>query len=287
MPSIERAFFTSSGAEATFFALRLARAATGRQKVIKFQGCYHGWHDAVAMNVISPAERVGARDPIGVGQSPEVVDATIVCRFNDAADVERAAEENRGEIAAIIVEPIPHNIGAVLPQPGFLEALREHLRPARDRADLRRGDHRLPACAGRLSGHLGRHARPDDARQGRRERVSAGRARRPRGPDGSDRGDGQPAGVRRRHVQRASGGRGRRAGDDREARERAGPRAHLPARGARSDGACRAVRGAGDPGRRVGIRVGVRDVLPRGRRSSATTTCCGTTSICSSGTGWS
>ena len=77
------------------------------------------------MNVISLAERVGARDPIGVGHSQAVVDATIVCRFNDAADVERAAEDNRGEIAAIIVEPIPHNIGAVLPQPGFLEALRE------------------------------------------------------------------------------------------------------------------------------------------------------------------
>ena len=124
VPSVERVFFTSTGSEATFFALRLARAATGRQKVIKFQGCYHGWHDAVAMNVISSADRVGARDPIGLGMSPGVVEATIVCRFNDAVEVEQQVELHEGEIAAIIVEPIPHNIGAVLPQPGFLESLR-------------------------------------------------------------------------------------------------------------------------------------------------------------------
>jgi len=124
VPSVERVFLTSSGSEATFYALRLARAATGRRRVIKFQGCYHGWHDSVAMNVISTADRVGRRDPIGAGMSPEVIDATIVCRFNDLADVEQAVDEYAGEVAAIIVEPIPHNIGTVLPQPGFLETLR-------------------------------------------------------------------------------------------------------------------------------------------------------------------
>ena len=122
VPSVERVFFTSTGSEATFFALRLARAATGRQKVIKFQGCYHGWHDAVAMNVISSADRVGARDPIGLGMSPGVVEATIVCRFNDAVEVEQQVELHEGEIAAIIVEPIPHNIGACSRNPGFWRA---------------------------------------------------------------------------------------------------------------------------------------------------------------------
>ena len=97
--------------------------ATGRRHVLKFQGCYHGWHDSVAMNVISPAERVGSKDPLSQGILPEVLDATIVCPFNDAAAVERALSEH--DVAAIILEPIPHNIGCVLPRPGFLERLRQ------------------------------------------------------------------------------------------------------------------------------------------------------------------
>ena len=125
VPSLEKVLLTSTGSEATFHALRVARTATGRRHVIKFQGCYHGWHDSVAMNVISPAERVGSKDPLSGGMLPEVIDATIVCPFNDAAAVERALDEHAGDVAAIILEPIPHNIGAVLPLPGFLERLRE------------------------------------------------------------------------------------------------------------------------------------------------------------------
>ena len=98
---------------------------TGRRLVVKFQGCYHGWHDSVAMNVISRADRVGHKDPLSKGMLPEVTDATLVLPFNDLAAVTRAAEEHQGEIAAIILEPIPHNIGAVLPLPGFLEGLRD------------------------------------------------------------------------------------------------------------------------------------------------------------------
>jgi glutamate-1-semialdehyde 2,1-aminomutase len=123
VPSVERVLLTETGSEATFHALRLARAATGRRHVVKFQGCYHGWHDSVAMNVISLPENVGRKDPLSKGVLPEVVDATIVCRFNDTADVERALADH--DVAAIILEPIPHNIGAVLPKPGFLERLRE------------------------------------------------------------------------------------------------------------------------------------------------------------------
>jgi len=125
VPSLEKVLLTCTGSEATFHALRLARTATGRRHVIKFQGCYHGWHDSVAMNVISPAERVGSKDPLSGGMLPEVVAATIVCPFNDADAVERALDEHDGDVAAIILEPIPHNIGAVLPQPGFLERLRQ------------------------------------------------------------------------------------------------------------------------------------------------------------------
>ena len=123
IPSLEKVLLTATGSEATFHALRLSRAVTGRRHVVKFQGCYHGWHDSVAMNVISPAERVGTKDPLSQGMFPEVLDATIVLPFNDADAVERALAEY--DVAAVILEPIPHNIGAVLPVPGFLERLRE------------------------------------------------------------------------------------------------------------------------------------------------------------------
>ncbi len=85
VPSLEKVLLTATGSEATFHALRLARTVTGRRHVLKFQGCYHGWHDSVAMNVISPADRVGAKDPLSQGILPEVLDATIVCPFNDVA----------------------------------------------------------------------------------------------------------------------------------------------------------------------------------------------------------
>ncbi len=122
--SVEKVLFTNSGSEATFYAIRLARAATGRRKIIKFQGCYHGWHDSVAMNVISPAERIGKKDPLSQGILPEVIDATIICNFNDAEGVRQALDENDGEVAAIILEPIQHNIGVLLPKTGFLAELR-------------------------------------------------------------------------------------------------------------------------------------------------------------------
>jgi len=125
VPSIEKVLLTVTGSEATFHALRVARTATGRHEVIKFQGCYHGWHDSVAMNVISPPDRVGQKDPLSQGILPEVLDATIVLPFNDVDAATRAFETRPGKIAAMILEPIPHNIGAVLPKPGFLEHLRE------------------------------------------------------------------------------------------------------------------------------------------------------------------
>jgi glutamate-1-semialdehyde 2,1-aminomutase len=125
VPSVEKVLLTSTGSEATFQAIRLARCATGRKAIIKFQGCYHGWHDSVAMNVISPAEKLGHKDPLSQGILQEVLDATIVLRFNDLKAVEDAFTQSKGGIAGIILEPIPHNIGAVLPKPGFLEGLRK------------------------------------------------------------------------------------------------------------------------------------------------------------------
>lgn len=125
VPSVEKVLFCNSGTEATYHAIRLSRAVTGRKKLIKFQGCYHGFHDSVLMNVITPAEKMGQRDVISAGSLPEVTEQTIICEFNHLDQVQSALEQNREQIAAVIVEPIPHNIGCVLPRAGFLEGLRQ------------------------------------------------------------------------------------------------------------------------------------------------------------------
>ncbi len=124
VPSIETVLLTSSGSEATFHAIRLSRAVTGRRRLVKFQGCYHGWHDSVSLNVISRPERVGHHDPLSKGTLPEVTEATTVLPFNDVAALEAAFAELGDEIAAVILEPIPHNVGALLPKQEFLEATR-------------------------------------------------------------------------------------------------------------------------------------------------------------------
>jgi len=125
VPSAQRVVFANSGSEATYSAIRLARAATGRRKIIKFQGCYHGWHDAVLMNVISAPSKVGHKDPLSAGMTPEVVEDTLVLPFNDIEDLHDTLARHGDGIAAVILEPIPHNIGCVLPRPEFLRTLRE------------------------------------------------------------------------------------------------------------------------------------------------------------------
>lgn len=124
VPSAERVLLTNSGSEATYAALRLARAVTGRQGIIKFQGTYHGWHDAVLMNVISTADKIGQRDLLSLGMVQETVEQTTVLPFNDSEALRETLRQHGEQIAAILVEIIPHNIGCVLPQPVFLEAMR-------------------------------------------------------------------------------------------------------------------------------------------------------------------
>jgi glutamate-1-semialdehyde 2,1-aminomutase len=125
VPCAERVLLTNSGSEATYAALRLARAVTGRNKIIKFQGTYHGWHDAVLMNVISAPEKIGQYDPLSLGMLPEVIKNTIILPFNDVEALGEVLQQRGDEIAAILVEVIPHNIGCVLPRPEFLAAVRE------------------------------------------------------------------------------------------------------------------------------------------------------------------
>jgi glutamate-1-semialdehyde 2,1-aminomutase len=125
VPSAERVLLTNSGSEATYAALRLARAVTGRNKIVKFQGTYHGWHDSVLMNVISPPEKIGQYDPGSLGILPQVIEQTVIMPFNDVEAISSLMEDKSDDIAAILVEVIPHNIGCVLPRPEFLQALRE------------------------------------------------------------------------------------------------------------------------------------------------------------------
>jgi len=124
VPSIEQVVVCNSGSEATYHAIRLARGVTGRERIVKFQGCYNGFHDYVLRNVLSPPELVGRRDPQSAGMLAAAVDATLVCRFNDLEDVRSTLERNAGDVAAVILEPIGHNSPGLLPDPGFLAGLR-------------------------------------------------------------------------------------------------------------------------------------------------------------------
>jgi glutamate-1-semialdehyde 2,1-aminomutase len=125
IPSADQMICCTSGSEATFHAIRLARSVTGRRMVVKVQGGYHGWHDAVARNVISPPELAYGLDPMSSGILPETLEATLIAEFNDLGSLEELYTRYPDQIAAVIVEPIPHNVGALLPDPGFLEGLRK------------------------------------------------------------------------------------------------------------------------------------------------------------------
>ena len=92
--------------------------------MVKFQGCFHGWHDYLLMNIISAPEKIGQKDPASAGMLPEAIENTIVLPFNDSVALESAVRAQGDDIAAIILEPIPHNIGCVLPLPEFVQRLR-------------------------------------------------------------------------------------------------------------------------------------------------------------------
>jgi glutamate-1-semialdehyde 2,1-aminomutase len=123
VPSVQKVRMCNSGTEATMSAIRLARGFTRREKIIKFDGCYHGHADSLLVKAGSGALTFGNPDSAGV---PSVfTQHTIVLPFNDRAAVEAAFTANKDQVAAIIIEPVPGNAGLYLPQPGYLEFLRE------------------------------------------------------------------------------------------------------------------------------------------------------------------
>ena len=135
---LEQMRFVNSGTEATMDAIRVARAATGRDKIIKMEGSYHGHHDSVLFSVVPESDVLDLRHNVGAeGQAwyttqptskgiPRALwDSVIVVPFNDAAAVEQAMTDNAGQVAAVILEPVMMNIGIVEPAPGYLQALRD------------------------------------------------------------------------------------------------------------------------------------------------------------------
>lgn len=123
MPNIEMLRFVNSGTEATMSALRLARAYTGRHKIIKFEGCYHGHADLLLVQAGSGVATLGLPDSPGV--PPATVQDTLVARYNNLDSVTALFEQYPDQIAGLIVEPVGGNMGVVPPQAGFLQGLRE------------------------------------------------------------------------------------------------------------------------------------------------------------------
>ena len=122
VPSVQKVRMTNSGTEATMSAVRLARGFTGRDKIIKFEGCYHGHVDSLLVKAGSGALTLGQPDSAGIPAA--LAGLTLALPFNDAAALRSAFAQNPGEIAAVIVEPIPANAGLIPPAPGFLEEMR-------------------------------------------------------------------------------------------------------------------------------------------------------------------
>ena len=123
VPGLEMVRMVNSGTEAVMSALRLARGATGRDKLIKFEGCYHGHSDCMLVNAGSSALAGG--HPSSSGVPVGAAKDTLTAQFNDLSSVQALLEANRGQVAAVIVEPVAANMGVVGPAPGFLQGLRE------------------------------------------------------------------------------------------------------------------------------------------------------------------
>ncbi|MCU0430646.1 MAG: glutamate-1-semialdehyde 2,1-aminomutase [Cytophagaceae bacterium] len=123
VPSVEKVRMVNSGTEATMAAIRVARGYTGREKIIKFEGCYHGHGDSFLIAAGSGVATLGIPDSPGVTQG--VANDTLTAPFNDLAAVQALVDANQEKIAALILEPVVGNMGCVTPLPGFLESLRQ------------------------------------------------------------------------------------------------------------------------------------------------------------------
>lgn len=123
VPNVDLIRMVSSGTEACMSAIRVARGYTGRNKIIKFEGCYHGHADSFLVKAGSGVATLNIQAVPGVTASTAA--DTLTCQYNDLAAVKKLVSDNKGEVAAIIVEPVAGNMGCIIPQPGFLEGIRQ------------------------------------------------------------------------------------------------------------------------------------------------------------------
>ena len=212
--------YTNSGSEATMDAIRIARAHTGRDTIVKIFGCYHGHHDGVMVSIGVEYDKIGDHEnlaslPYGAGIPQAIVDLTIAVPFNDAGAMERRIERLIAEDrkpACVIMEAAMMNLGVVLPEPGYLEAVREITR--RHGIVLIFDEVKTGLCiaAGGATERFGVDARSRDARQGARRRLPRRRDRRQRGGHGLRQGRQRLPG---RHLQRKPALHGRRAREPR------------------------------------------------------------------------
>lgn len=130
VPSLDMVRFANSGSEAVGTAVRLARAFTGRKKILRFEGMYHGWFDTVYWSNHPKLELAGPDDapvpvPAGAGMAPHMADSLVICQWNDAEALERILDEQGDQIAGILTEPMMLNTGCIMPVPGYLAKMRE------------------------------------------------------------------------------------------------------------------------------------------------------------------
>jgi glutamate-1-semialdehyde 2,1-aminomutase len=193
LPSVEMVRLVSSGTEAAMSAIRLARGATGRSRIVKFEGCYHGHADALLVKAGSGLATFG--HPTSAGVPPEVVQHTMVLEYNNIAQIEEAFATHGKEIACIIIEPIAGNMNFVRASVPFMQRCRELCTRHGALLVLDEGDDRVPRGAGRRAGRLCASpsrlpAGPDGAGQGDRRRHAAGGLRRPARDHGAARAAG-------------------------------------------------------------------------------------------------
>ena len=202
--SVQKVRMCNSGTEACMSAIRLARGFTRRDKIIKFDGCYHGHADSLLVKAGSGALTFGNPDSAGVPAA--FTQHTIVLPFNDVDAVKAAFAANKKQIAGIIVEPVPGNAGVYLPKPGYLEFLREITKGQRRIADFRRSDDGIPPRTWRRAGTFWHYARFVHVRQSHWRRLAGRGIRRPGGHHGFAR-TGR-AGLSGGDVERQSAGDG-------------------------------------------------------------------------------
>ena len=178
VPCADKARFTTSGTDACFQAMRIARAYTGKEKVLKFEGGYHGSSDYALMSVTPSASLEFPQSEANSGGIPKAIaDLMLIAPFNDLATTEAIIQAHHEELAAVIVEPLQRIIA---PRPGFLQGAARHHHPLRHSPDFRRGSNQLPAGLRRGAGILRRDARPVFRGQNYGRRLSVGRSAGPR-----------------------------------------------------------------------------------------------------------